>query len=266
MEIITLTSDFGVTTEYTAAMKGVIYSINRKVKVIDITHSILPQNIHQGAFVLYSAVDFFPEAIHIGVVDPEVGTSRSGLIFKCHSGVLIGPDNGLLLPAAEKLGIERVFKINSKEFCLENISSTFHGRDVFAPIAAHISLGIPIEEMGDEVNQYHKIDLFDIEDTNDNVIGKVLNVDDFGNIITNFSQDIVEKYFDVDETMLVTAGPKQETWKIPYKTTYNTVPVNELLATISSSGFLELAGNQCSAKDELNLEVRDNIMIQKLKK
>ena len=106
MKIITLTTDFGFADGYPAAMKGVILSINPQINIIDITHSILPQNILQGAFILYSVVEYFPFAIHIGVVDPGVGTSRAGLVFKCKSGILVGPDNGLLVPAAKQLGIQ----------------------------------------------------------------------------------------------------------------------------------------------------------------
>lgn len=262
MDIITLTTDFGL-TEYPAAMKGVILAINQKARIIDITHSILSQNILQGAFMLYSVVDYFPKAIHIGVVDPGVGTARAGLIFACKKGVLIGPDNGLLVPAAERLGIKLVVKITNFGYCLEEISDTFHGRDIFAPIAAYISKGISIENLGETVNKYVQLNLFDIQDDKQQITGKVLNIDNFGNIITNLPKQIIKKYFKIDEILNITQSSGQPPWKLPFKTTYGAVAKGKIMATISSSGLLELAGNQCSVNEKLNLNISDEIIIQK---
>jgi len=262
MDIITLTTDFGL-TEYPAAMKGVILSINQKARIIDITHSILSQNILQGAFILYSVVDNFPEAIHIGVVDPGVGTSRAGLIFKCKKGVLIGPDNGLLVPAAERLGMKVVIKITNFDYCLKEISDTFHGRDIFAPIAAHISKGISIEKLGDTVTKYVHLNLFDIQDNNEQITGKVLNIDNFGNIITNIPKQIIEKYFKIDDILHITQSSGQPPWKLPFKNTYGAMAKGKIMAIISSSGLLEIAGNHCSVNEKLNLNISDEIIIQK---
>ncbi len=270
MVIITLTTDFGLTDGYDAAMKGIILSINPDVNIIDITHSIQPQNIHQGAFVLYTVTTNFPSTpkpIHVGVIDPGVGTLRDGLIFKCRNGVLVGPDNGLLAPAAEHLKIEDVFKINNFEYCLTDISSTFHGRDIFAPIAAHISKGIPIEKLGQKVDKFVKLDLFDVSESDNGLSGIILNIDRFGNIITNISKDLVERYFTLDEQIVVSfcSGRSEEcSSKIPLKVTYAGVPKGALLATISSSGFLEVAGNQCNAGKELDAKVSDKITIKKI--
>ncbi|WP_455392637.1 SAM hydrolase/SAM-dependent halogenase family protein [[Eubacterium] cellulosolvens] len=266
MDIITLTTDFGFADEYVAAMKGVILKINPKIRLIDISHSVLPQNIHQGAYFLYSVVSYYPNAIHIGVVDPGVGTERSALIFKCKSGVLLGPDNGLLFPAAERLGIQSVVRITNKKYCLNQITSTFHGRDVFAPVAAYISKGVPIEEMGDEVTDYIWLNLFDVEERSGKIIGRVLNIDQFGNIIINISKDVLKNYF-IDATdLIVTTKSTNHQITVPYKSTYGEAPPGLLLATISSSGFLELAGNQCSANEEFQLYISDTVTIQKAKK
>lgn len=263
MDIITLTTDFGLTDEYVAAMKGAILEVNPKVRIIDITHSVLPQNIQQGAYFLYSIVSYYPEAIHVGVVDPGVGTERAGLVFKCNSGVLVGPDNGLLFPAAERLGIQTAVKISNKKFCKNQISSTFHGRDIFAPVAAHISNGIPIEEIGDEVNDYVWLNLFDVEEKSGKIIGRVLNIDQFGNIIINISKDILKNYFTEGTNLIVTTETTNHQITVPYISTYSEVPLDTLLATVSSSGFLELAGNQCSASEKLNIKISDEIIIQK---
>ncbi len=266
MKIITLTTDFGVTSEYPAAMKGVILSINPNIKIIDISHSILPQNIYQGAFILYSIVPYFQDAIHIGVVDPGVGTARDGLIFKCKRGILVGPDNGLLIHAAERLEIESIFKITNTEFCLDDISTTFHGRDIFAPVAANISKGTPPENIGDLVKTFERIELFDAKRVGDKISGKVLNIDHFGNIITNISKDLIRDFLDEDDQLLITTNINSDGWRIRFKTTYGAVKKGEFLAIISSSGFLELAGNQCSANEHFNLSILEKISIQKVEK
>jgi len=263
MENITLTTDFGLTAEYPAAMKGVILSINPKVNIIDITHSINPQNIEHGAFVLYSVVPYFKDTIHIGVVDPGVGTERAGLIFKCTECILVGPDNGLLIPAAERLGIQSVIKITNLDYCLDDISSTFHGRDIFAPVAAHISNGLKVETCGPKVDQYVRINLFKVEEEHDKLTCKVLNIDTFGNIITNLSKDVLEKYFDYGNKLELTNHRQNKTWRVPIEKTYGNVPKGTLLATISSSGFLEIAGNLCSAVEKMNVKIGDKIVIRK---
>jgi S-adenosylmethionine hydrolase len=264
MDIITLTTDFGLDTEYSAAMKGVLLKINPEIRIIDITHSIKPQNVLQGAYILYSAVPYFSDSIHLGVVDPGVGTSRAGIIFKCHSSVLVGPDNGLLYPAAERLGIKSVFKITNREYYLKDVSSTFHGRDIFAPIAAHLSIGKSPEELGEPLDEFVKLNLFDYKETDEMIQGKVLNIDSFGNIITNIPKNILERNLNKEAEQTIEISSAGQTSKLPYKETYGSVPQSSLLALISSSGFLEIAGNQCNASDILNVKINDDIIIKKM--
>ncbi len=275
MEIITLLTDFGDIDGYPAAMKGVIYKINPNVKIIDISHSILPQNIIQGAYVLSTVVDYFPLAIHVGVVDPGVGTERAGLIIDCKGGVLVGPDNGLLIPAAERLKIQAVFNITNENFWLPNISSTFHGRDIFAPVAAHISNGIFPEKVGEKTDQFVKLDIFKVSEKNNIISGMVLDIDRFGNIITNIRKGMIARNFQVGDEITISVKHKIKSQtptdkdrqeikhQILFKTTYNDVPRNSLVAIISSSGFLEIAGNQCKANEILNLQISDKIELKK---
>jgi S-adenosylmethionine hydrolase len=279
MEIITLTTDFGELSGYPAAMKGVILSLNPTANIVDITHSIQSQNYRQGAFIMYSVIDFYPESIHIGVVDPGVGTDRAGLIIKSRNGTFVGPDNGLLIPAAKKIGIESVYKITNEEIWLPNVSSTFHGRDIFAPVGAYISKGKPIEELGVRITDFQEFDLFEIEQTQNLMIGYVLNIDKFGNIITNFSNELIEKKFksheeiifliennrhsDKIETSINTAKSGFDiNFKIPFENSYGDVSIGSMVALISSSGFLEIAGNQINANNRLKLDIGDKIMIQ----
>jgi S-adenosylmethionine hydrolase len=244
-------------------MKGVILSINRNVKIIDITHSIQPQNVNQGAFILYSNVDFFTDAVHVAVVDPRVGTERQAIVFKCKNAVLVGPDNGLLVPAAERLGIDVAIKISNTDFFLKNISSTFHGRDIFAPVAAHISNGVELENVGEKIDRYETIDLFSTEENEDRINGKVLNIDRFGNIITNIHEELISKYFSYGDNIEILYNSDLKILAIPFNKTYDNVPKFELVALVSSSGFLELAGNHCKANEKLLLRISDEIIIRK---
>jgi S-adenosylmethionine hydrolase len=272
MGIITLTTDFGHQSGYPAAMKGVILSINPIVRIVDITHQISPQNIIQGAFIMYSTLQFFPKdktkVIHIGVVDPGVGSDRSGIIVECDNGILVGPDNGLLIPVAHQLGMSSVYRINNYELCLKDISSTFHGRDIFAPIAAHISKGVDLENIGKKTNEFIELNLFDVTDTDSSINGKVLHIDDFGNIITNIPKDIIDKNFSLgDELVLKFRDGESKGYrdiiKLPFQKTYTDVPKGELLSLISSSDFFEVSGNQINANDKLKLKISDEIHIQK---
>ena len=263
MHVITLTTDFGSDAEYSAAMKGVLLNINPEIKIIDITHSIKPQNVRQGAYILYSVVPYFKNAIHISVVDPGVGTARTGIIFKCHSGVLVGPDNGLLYPAAERLGIVSVYKITNQGFYLKNVSSTFHGRDIFAPIAAHLSTGTSPDELSEPIDEYVKLNLFDIKETDEMIHGKVLNIDSFGNIITNIPKNIIARILNEEAEQPIEINHDGQTWSLPFKSIYGSVSTGELLAIMSSSGFLEIAGNQCNASEKLNVKINDDIIFKK---
>jgi S-adenosylmethionine hydrolase len=267
MDLITLTTDFGNADGYLGSMKGVILQINPKARVIDISYDIKPQNIVQGAFVLYSAIDFFPDAVHVGVIDPGVGSNRSGLIIECATGFFVGPDNGLLLPAAKKRGIKKVYRITNYDYCLKDISSTFHGRDIFAPIAAHITMGVPCEEMGEEIDKYCNLELFKVKETDKHLIGKVLNIDRFGNIITNISQKLINNSFKPDDDLSIEFEDKDQDGhiiklKIPHKNTYSDAALGDCICMVSSSGFLEIAANQMKANELLKLELSNNLIIR----
>ncbi|MBN2025493.1 MAG: SAM-dependent chlorinase/fluorinase, partial [Actinobacteria bacterium] len=149
-DLITLTSDFGLSEEWVAAVKGVILSINPSAAIVDISHEIPPFDIGKGAFVLAAALPFMPAAVHMAVVDPGVGTRRLAVALVVERGdVLVGPDNGLLLPAAARLGgVRQAYHLDNQDFFRMPVHPTFHARDIFAPVAAHLSLGAGAEEMG----------------------------------------------------------------------------------------------------------------------
>jgi S-adenosylmethionine hydrolase len=258
MNLITLTTDFGH-GEYVATMKGVILSIANDVRIVDVSHSIQPQDIEEGAYVLYSALPYFREGVHVGVIDPEVGTDRKGVIVDCGEHYLVGPDNGLLMPAARKLGLKKVISIENPEHMLENVSSTFHGRDVFAPVAAHLSLGVDPEDIGSVLDEWVDLDFGVYRARGKELKGSILHMDSFGNLITNIpAEAIMEKYAFGTKAEVRIAGKRVSA---PFLATYSEVDKRGILLTISSSGFLEVAMNRGSAASELGAKRGSEIQI-----
>ena len=260
---ITLTTDFGW-SEYVAAMKGVILSINPDARIIDITHSIKPQNILEGAYVLYSVAPYFSNAVHVGVVDPGVGSERAGLLIQYEEGLLIGPDNGLLIPCAKKLGMKKVFRLTNKTYFSDSVSDTFHGRDIFAPVAAHISKGVDAHEIGEVIDEFVDLKLeYHVE--KDNVMeGKIIFVDSFGNLITSLPKEIIEKHLEFGDDLEIDLRGKVEgiKKKVRFLRSYAFRDEGELIATISSSGFFEISQNQGNAQKFFNVEVGSEVKLR----
>jgi hypothetical protein len=187
--IITLTTDFGLKDPYVAEMKAVILDINPEATVVDITHEIEKFNIRMGAYILASAFQYFPKGtIHLAVVDPGVGTQRQPILIQTKHSYFVGPDNGVLALAANSQGIEHSYEITNRKLVLPKISCTFHGRDVFAPAAAHLTKGIQPEKFGPEIHETVMPKFAKIVRRKDMLIGEVMHVDGFGNIITNFGK------------------------------------------------------------------------------
>jgi len=257
MKIITLTTDIG--WKYAAQMKGVILSINPDAKIIDITHDISPQNILEGAFILSQALPYFPPAIHIGVVDPGVGTKRKAIIVECKNSFLVGPDNGLLIQAAKKMGIKAVYEITEKKYMMDNISPTFHGRDIFAPIAAHLSLGKKAGTMGKEIYEYKEIDFGKVKRRGDEVKGEIIFIDSFGNLITNIPMEILN----LKQGDLVTINIGNKEVKARYFLAYGYAEKGEILITNSSFGFLEISCREGNASSMLHVKHNESIVLKR---
>jgi S-adenosylmethionine hydrolase len=184
--LITLTTDFGAASAYVAAMKGVILTLNRAVPLVDLGHAIPPQDVRHAGYFLRGAVPFFPAGtIHVVVVDPGVGTERAALCVELAGQIILAPDNGCwtLLPGAETA---RVRRLSEPRFWRQPVSDTFHGRDVFAPAAAHLSLGVAPRELGPEVTAWQRLHEPAPLQTTVGWDGEVVFVDHFGNLITNF--------------------------------------------------------------------------------
>lgn len=271
--IVTLTTDFGCNDAYVAAVKGAILSTNPEANIIDISHSIQPQNILQGAFILNAAYRSFPkQTVHVAIVDPGVGSERKGIILKSPSALFVAPDNGILsyivddlfaveTPSTQatqgltkvifKAGLEAV-AITDPRFWRHPVSHTFHGRDVFAPVAAGLSLDISIYEFGARVNSLHVLPIpKPIRDPEGNLIGQVLHIDRFGNLITNVkSKDLPAK----DVTVEV-AGSSIHGISDYYAQ-------NEgAMAIIGSSGYLEISLRNGSACDFFGMIRGDEVKV-----
>jgi S-adenosylmethionine hydrolase len=259
MKIITFLTDFGMKSGYPAQMKGVVSSITN-ARYIDISHEITPHNIHEGAFVLYTSAPYFPiGTVHVAVVDPSVGTKRRGIVITTRSQILIGPDNGLLLPTAHFLGDFTVYEILNEKYMLSDVSNTFHGRDVFAPIAANIINGIPFDEIGNRINDYIDLDFGDAKITSQTATGKIIYIDSFGNIITNIEGYQLSSILDYNDKNMVMVGGRK--WKLPFVKSYNFVKKGQYFITINSSNMIEIGINQGNAAKRLGVKYGDEIKI-----
>jgi S-adenosyl-L-methionine hydrolase (adenosine-forming) len=254
--MITLTSDFGLEDPYVAEMKGVILTINPHATIVDITHCVEKFNVRMGAFMLGSAAPYFPKGtIHLAVVDPGVGTERRAILIQTKQGFFVGPDNGVLMLAAQNQGIEHIHAITNPKFMLPKVSNTFHGRDVFAPVAAHLGTDVLPYEFGPEIRDAVTPEFTSVEQRNGSFIGEVLHVDRFGNIITNINQK------EVINSKIVNVKLQNLSLKVALCKTYAQAKPQEPIALIGSYGFLEIALNQDSAAERFHVKAGDKIEI-----
>ncbi|HEY6067197.1 MAG TPA: SAM-dependent chlorinase/fluorinase [Gaiellaceae bacterium] len=194
---ITFLTDFGLQDDFVGTCHGVMKRIAPDVEILDITHGIAPQAVLQGALTLANTLPFMPEGVHLAVVDPGVGGSRRALAIRDGQGrIHVGPDNGLLIPAVEKLGgIEAAHELTNPEYALESVSRTFHGRDLFSPAAAHLALGLPLAELGPPLDPdaLARIDLPEPEIGSSRIRCTVVSVDRFGNVQLNLDRSHLEQ-------------------------------------------------------------------------
>ena len=239
--IITLITDFGLKDHYVGAMKGVILSINPDAIITDITHEIPPQDIFNAAFILRNLYHYYPKGtIHIVIVDPGVGGKRKPIAVEADKNIFLGPDNGILTFIYLESKSVRVFEISNSKYTLPKLGSTFDGRDVFAPTAAHLSLGVPVDDLGGQVKKPVKLQIKEPVVRGSEIIGEVIYIDSFGNLITNIPAQLIKPESRVYIGGEVIKGISQS---------YAEVPKGELLAIIGSAGLLEISVSHGSALD-----------------
>lgn len=257
--IITLTTDFGLKDPYVAEMKAVILGICPNAQIVDVTHEIEKFNVRMGSYVLACAAPYFPErTIHVAVVDPSVGTKRRPILIETGKNFFVGPDNGLLSLAARAQGIRHIYEISNRRLMLSKVSGTFHGRDVFAPVAAHLARGVSPAEFGREIRGIVTPKFAETVRNGNTVVGEVIHVDDFGNIITNLQEGELEP-LNAGEIIAVKVNSRRITLKLCKA--YAEVKKQEPLAIIGSHGFLEISINQGNAAKKFGVKVKDKVTL-----
>lgn len=258
--IITLTTDFGLKDPYVAEMKAVILNLSPNVEVVDISHQIEKFSVKMGAYVLSSVALYFPKGtIHVAVVDPGVGTERQPILIQTENGYLIGPDNGVLaLTVRNTAGRKRVRRIVNKKLMMSNVSNTFHGRDIFAPAAAHLANGVSPDEFGPEISQIVTPGFAKIVRRKGMLVGEVIYIDDFGNIITSFGEEEIG-FMKSERT--IDLKLKNARLRLKFCKTYGEADLKEPMALIGSHNFLEISINQGNAAKVFKIKSGDKITL-----
>jgi S-adenosylmethionine hydrolase len=250
--IITLTTDFGG-SHYEGILKAVIQSLNPDARVLTVAHDIRPQDVRGAAFVMKTTLPFYPYGIHMGIVFPTVGTPGSrSIVVQCERGILIGPDNGILMPAARELGLEAVYEVSNPRYWLSTPSSTFLALEIYAPLAAYLSMGLSPSKVGPEIDQWAEMEEPHYRASGSTLEGEIVYIDNFGNIITNIpSRDVsrLAGYRDILEVQL-----NGQSLRLPLLKSYGYARKSGLLATLNSSGLLEIAAFCDSASRMLGVE------------
>lgn len=260
MAIITLLTDFGLKDGFAGIMKGVIWGIAPDAHITDITHNISPQSVIEGSLVLAQATLYFPAGtIHVAVVDPGVGTARKPLAAKIGDQYFVGPDNGLftgVIEAAEAAGKPMVFyHLNHPEFWLPQVSHSFHGRDIFAPVAAHLANGRKLAELGSPMAEPARIMVPRPEPTADGWAGQVLTVDHFGNLLTNITPEQLKQA----KGVVIKVGEVKISGLIQ---TFGEREPGDLVAMLDSSGVLQVAVVNGNAADQLKAGIGTSVILR----
>lgn len=248
MPIITLTTDFGLQDWFVGTMKGVILGINPRACIVDITHGILAGDIRAGAFALHASCRFFPKGtVHVVVVDPGVGGDRKAIAVRTVDYIFVGPDNGALSFVLAHQQVKSIRRLENRRYLLEPVSHTFHGRDIFAPVAAHLSRGIPLNKLGPEQDDWLRISWPTPRVRPKAIEGEVVYIDRFGNAITNI------------ENVSLPALGQASVWLGrrrlgPVQAFYQSVVPGKPVGVPGSNGFLEIAVNGDSAARRFHLK------------
>jgi len=263
MSIIAILSDLGTKDYFVAAMKGVVLSINPDAKNIDITHEVPKRNVRTAAFILANAAETFPRGtIFVAVVDPGVGTKRKCVLIQTRNGMFfVGPDNGIFTIVAERFGVAKIYEITNKELMMPKISPTFHGRDLMAPVAAHLSLGLKPPMVGPEVKVLKRLKMPIPKLTEAKIVGCILNIDDFGNLVTNIGANLISRFAGLGETVLAHIGGKD--LKARFVRTFGDVRPGENLCYIGSTGSLEIAKNMGNLAELLMVRPGDRVTLKR---
>ena len=258
MQIITLTTDFGYSDPFSGLIKGVIYKICPGAKIVDLTHNIPPQDIWSANFILSASYNYFPKGtIHLCIVDPGVGSLRKPLLIETRNCFFIGPDNGLFTSIIENEKIVRIVELTEKKYWLKTISQTFHGRDIFSPVAAYLAKGIPSKSFGKAIKKENlvRLPVNSLIKNKNSYTGIVQYIDHFGNLITNIPHHNVPKKIRGKIKNFNFQGLVSSYSEV------KTTSANKLFVIRGSSGYLELFVNKGNAAKVTGSKMKDKVKI-----
>jgi hypothetical protein len=260
MSVISLLTDFGNKDNFVGVMKAVILKINPQAKIIDLCHNVMPQDILQAAFLLKNSFKYFPKGtVHLAVVDPGVGTKRRKILVKTKDYHFVAPDNGVLDLSLQGENIEKIIEITNDKYFLKPVSNTFAGRDIFGPVAAYLSLGRSIDDFGKRIKGIRHLQIPSPKQVKNKLIGEVIYIDHFGNLITNITKDDFEDFVRNSRFKIYIAGRLIN--KISQS--YQEVKKNKPLAIWNSFGNLEISVAQANAEECLSANLKTPIRIIK---
>ncbi|MCD6232212.1 SAM-dependent chlorinase/fluorinase [Candidatus Aerophobetes bacterium] len=260
MSFIVLLTDFGLENNFTGVVKGVIYSVNPEAKIIDLTHNISPQDIKEGAFYLLTSYKYFPQnTIFVVVIDPGVGSKRKIVLVKTAKYYFLAPDNGVLSWVLKKEKIERIIEVSEEKYFINPVSSTFHARDIFAPVAGYLSKGSPVENFGKEVKRIAFFPFPQPKIEKNFIKGKILLIDRFGNAITNLSLKEFDFLREGNFVLKIKSAKVTRVHKF-----YSEVEKKdkEPFIIAGSSGFWEISLNQKNFAKEFNIGKEREFLIE----
>jgi len=253
--LITLTTDFGFESVYVAAMKGAVWTVASDARIVDLNHSIPPQDIIAAGLFLRNVLPYFPAGcLHVVVVDPGVGTDRAVLLIEWRGSFILTPDNGCWTPVIDRDDAISVRRLNQPRFWRSEVSATFHGRDVFAPVAGHLFNGVKADELGELTSEWKTTSLSQPKRVGRTIQGEVVTMDRFGNLITN-----IPSHWLTNLSSTVTIADRVVG---PLRRTYANQPLGSLIALISSSGHLEIAVVGGSAATTLKCAVGTCVTVE----
>ncbi len=257
MGLITLTTDLGTGDWFVGAMKGVMISVSGRNRIMDISHDIPPGDIMAGAFTLAQSYRYYPpKTIHVAIVDPGVGSDRPAIAVQTANFIFIGPDNGVLSLALAKETVEGIHRIENEDLFCKPVSRTFHGRDVFAPVAAHLGREAAVHDVGPAVKNLVRLPFPSVQIQGDLLIGEVIHIDRFGNGVTNLPADSVESSAAPREVVL------QDGSHCPVAEYYSAIANGDPVAVVGSSDCLEIAVNGGRASERLGLKVGSPVSLK----
>src|ERR1051326_287361 len=258
--IITLLTDFGAHDYFVGALKGAILSINTEVQIVDITHDVPPQDTEAAAFNLLAFYKDFPSGtVHVVVVDPGVGSARRAIVVQCADQLFVGPDNSLFSWLCERDGKYKARHVTNEAFLREHVSTTFHGRDVFAPIAAHLSSGTSPDELGPLVLDMVSLEALGPRVKNNGVEGRIIHIDRFGNCITNLTADHCGGRLGVGASLSV--NQQRVTGFREFFSQTKPRTDEKLFMILGSAGFIEIAAQNASAASILKVQRGDRVAL-----